>query len=117
MKKDPQYIVQQITELVTELAELAGFKKVGYSPKSPSRSDQADNTNHKTGATGGIRLLIKEGELDKPKPLVEIIELLRQNGRHYSNATVSMGLLNLVRTRSLIRLRDQEKKWRYVVRK
>ncbi|MEK7637217.1 MAG: hypothetical protein AAB402_02360 [Patescibacteria group bacterium] len=116
MKKDPQIIAKQINTLVIELASLAGVpathRSVGVhkTPKSQNKD--------MSGATGGIRLLVEEGKIDSPKQLTEIIEFLRQEGRHYSRSTISMGLLNLVRERVLTRFRDKDdKNWKYVVRK
>jgi hypothetical protein len=116
MKKDPQKIVEQINLLVSELAALAGVpnNKPATQVKRPSSKGEKDTS----GATGGIRLLIDEGKLDSPKQLPEIIEFLKQEGRHYSSQTISMGLLNLVRERTLTRFRDKgEKSWKYAIRR
>ena len=116
MKKDPKKIAEQITALVTELAELAGAP-LDSKRSQPRKSDTAEKKDT-SGATGGIRLLVKEGKLDSPKQLPEIIEFLRQEGRHYSRPTISMGLLNLVRERVLTRFRDKgDRSWKYVIRK
>jgi len=116
MEKDPQKIVEQITELLSELAVLAGASTVSNQEKLykfvPSTKKDMP------GATGGVRLLIEAGKLDSPKQLLEIMEFLRQEGRHYSRQTISMGLLNLVRERVLTRFRDKEdKNWKYVIRR
>ena len=116
MKKDPQKIVEQITELLLELATMAGTTEFRQPIKLPklTMSPKKDMS----GATGGIRQLVERGKLDLPQQLPEIIEFLRQEGRHYSRPTVSMGLLNLVRERVLSRFRDKgDKKWKYVIRK
>ncbi len=113
MNKDPQKIVEQIFSLVTELAEMTGNKIT-----LPKSSNKPLPKEKMSGTTGGIRGLVDEGYLDDPKLLPEIIERLKQEGRHYSNAAVSMGLLNLVRERVLTRFRDKNKKiWKYVIRK
>lgn len=113
MSKDPKKIVEQIFSLVTELAEMTGHKV------SVTRKTSASLPKEKTsGTTGGIRGLVDEGYLADPKLLPEIIERLKQEGRHYSNAAVSMSLLNLVREKVLTRFRDKDKKiWKYVIRK
>ena len=117
MKRDPKQIASHIISLVSELAELAGAPvEIGQVqsalPHSPTEKKD------KSGATGGIRLLVEEGKLDTPKKLTEIIELLKQEGRHYSTPTVSMGLLNLVRERVLTRFKDNdEKNWKYAIRR
>lgn len=116
MNKDPQKIAAQIMELVSELTVLAGAPTATRSAKLHKSS--ATEKKDMSGATGGIRLLVKEGKLDSPKQLPEIIEFLQQEGRHYSRPTISMGLLNLVRERVLTRFRDKgDKSWKYVVRK
>ena len=115
MKKNPQEIVEQINALVLELAALAGVPA-----GKPVRTATTPSSEGKdmSGATGGIRLLAKDGKLDSPKKLPEIIDLLRQEGRHYSRPTVAMGLLNLVRERTLTRLQEKgDKNWKYVIRK
>lgn len=116
MKRDPQKIVEQINALLTELASLAGVSVTHRSAKT-HKTTKSQNKDM-SGATGGIRLLVEEGKMDSPKQLLEIMEFLRQDGRHYSRPTISMGLLNLVRERVLTRFRDKgDKNWKYVVRK
>lgn len=116
MKKDPQQIAQQIIDLVSELAALAGAPQ----SQTPVAEKKAVVKPEKetSGATGGVRVLVNEGKLNTPKELPEILELLRQEGRHYPSQNVSMSLLNLVRERVLTRLREKGgKKWKYVIRK
>jgi hypothetical protein len=116
MEKDPKKLAESIIAQVLELAELTGTKVKIKSTKI--RHNAGGNKKDTSGATGGIRILVSEGYFDEPKQLPAIIERLKQEGRHYSNATVSMGLLNLVRERVLIRFRDKgDKKWKYVIRK
>ena len=120
MKKDPQKIVEQINILVSELAALAGVPESNTVAKRPTHVKNASGKRQKStsGATGGIRLLVEEGKLDSPKQLPEIIEFLRQDGRHYAPQSISMGLLNLVRERVLTRFRDKgAKSWKYAVRR
>lgn len=116
MNKDPKQLAENIIALVLELAELTDSKiKTRTARISRSPSGSRKNTS---GAIGGLRILVDEGYFDSPKQLPEIIERLKQEGRHYSNATISMGLLNLVRERVLTRFRDKgDKKWKYVIRK
>jgi hypothetical protein len=116
MKKDPQKLVEQINLLVSELAGLAGVPKINQDiQKERSSGKKEKNTS---GATGGIRMLVNEGKLDSPKQLPEIVEFLRQEGRHYAVQSISMGLLNLVRERVLTRFRDKgAKSWKYAVRR
>ena len=116
MEKDVKKLTENIISQILELAELAGVdikmrsNKTQYSIKE-TRKDTS-------GATGGLRVLVDEGYFSESRQLSVIIERLKQEGRHYSNATVSMGLLNLVRERILIRFRDKgDKKWKYIIRK
>lgn len=116
MKKDPKQLAENIIALVSELAELVGGKietRPVRAPRSP-RESRKDTS----GATGGLRVLVDEGYFDSPRQLPEIIERLKQEGRHYSSAAISMGLLNLVKERALMRFREKnDKKWKYVIRK
>ena len=81
MKKNPQQIASQIIELVSELATIAGVSVVNKSARQ--KKSTATEQKDMSGATGGIRLLVQEGKLDSPKQLSEIMEFLRQEGRHY----------------------------------
>lgn len=116
MNKDPKQLVKNIIAQVLELAELTGTKI-----KIKSTENQYDTKETKkdtSGATGGLRVLVDEGYFNEPKQLPAIVERLKQDGRHYSNATISMGLLNLVKGRVLMRFRDKgDKKWKYIIRK
>ncbi len=116
MKKDPKKIAEEIVNLVSELAALAGAPAVPGSARGKKSTAAVEKDT--SGATGGIRLLVEEGKLNSPMLLAEILECLRQEGRHYASQTVSMGLLGLVRKRVLTRVRDKGgKKWKYVVRR
>lgn len=117
MKKNPKQLSENIIAQVLELAELAGGK-VETRLARIEEDSKRKNTKDMSGATGGLRILVDEKYFDNPRQLPEIIERLKQDGRHYSNATISMGLLNLVRERILTRFRDKgEKNWKYVIRK
>lgn len=109
-------VAEQLSALSNELISLIGNKELTKSRTTkPARLSTNINTS---GATGGLRLLVDEGKLDSPKQRSEIIELLKQEGRHYSRETISMGLLSLVRERVLTRMRAKNsKKWEFVKRK
>ena len=116
MKKNPKELAENIIALVSELAEIA----VGKIDTGAARTTSSLRNGKKdmSGATGGLRVLVDEGYFDGPRQLPEIIERLKQEGRHYSSAAISMGLLNLVKERVLTRFRDKgDKKWKYVIRK
>ena len=103
-------INKQIFERLEKLEKVVfgGSKKIREKPTPEKFS----------GATGNLRMLVNEKYFDSLKQLPEIIERFKQEGRHYSNATISMGLLNLVRERVLTRFRDKgDKKWKYIIRK
>lgn len=115
MNNKAKELTNNIIAQIYELAELTGV----------SMKEQVNNTIHKiekkkdmTGATGGLRFLKDEKYFDSPRQLPETIERLKQEGRHYSNATISMGLLALVRERLLTRFREKgDNNWKYVIRK
>ncbi|MDD4804858.1 MAG: hypothetical protein PHN69_06870 [Candidatus Pacebacteria bacterium] len=108
-------IVQQIFMLVKELAQITDKDFVCT---TKSEEQKPLSIKNKKGATGGIRTLVDNGYMDDPRILSEIIERLKQEGRHYTKATISMGLLSLVREKILIRFRDKgQKMWKYVIRK
>lgn len=69
------------------------------------------------GATGGIRLLIEEGFFDEPKLISEVRERLKAEGYHYGDSTIAMGLVALVKQRSLVRFKQEGQHWGYAVRK
>jgi len=112
MSKNPKELAKQIIVLTNELAELAGVETNNISISIKSRKRKP------VGATGGLRFLIDEGYFDSPKELLIVVNKLREEGWHYSTATISMGLLNLVRERILTRYKEKKSKsWRYVIRK
>lgn len=116
MEKDAKKLAENIISQILELAELAGANIKIKPNKTPHSIKEAKKDT--SGATGGLRILVDEGYFDEPRQLTVIIERLKQEGRHYSNATISMGLLNLVRERILMRFRDKgDKKWKYIIRK
>ncbi len=110
-------IIQEIEELLGELKSSVGAgvslnRISGLAPCPDAK------VTPRSGATGGIRLLVDDGKLNSPKKLSEIMEFLKQEGRHYSKQAISMGLLGLVRERTLTRLKDTgEKDWKYVIRR
>jgi hypothetical protein len=115
MKRDPKTIAREIISLVSQLAALAGpHTDDARKQMTPSGLQKKG----KTGPVGGVRFLIQDGKLDSPKSSAEIIELLKQEGRHYPRKTVLVGLLRLVRERALTRLKENgEENWKYVIRR
>lgn len=93
---------------------VTGVKRSSEKAAEKIKSPEKD----RSGATGGLRSLVDEGKLDSPRTASEIIDLLKQDGRHYSKPSVLMGLLNLVRERVLTRFKEKEEKnWKYVIRR
>ncbi len=107
MKKRPSEIAEQIISLVNELVEMAGHPTTVKLQKK-----------EKKGAVGALNLLIDESFFDNPQPLTEVINKLQEMGRHHPKSTVAMGLLNLTRSRVLVRIKNTKtKKWEYVMRR
>lgn len=107
MKKDPSVIAEQIISLVGELVELSGNPVTVKKQKKDTK-----------GAVGALNILIDEGFFENPQFLNAVITKLQEIGRHYPKPTVAMGLLNLTRSRVLVRIRNAKtKNWEYVVRK
>ncbi|MCK5122818.1 MAG: hypothetical protein KAQ87_01565 [Candidatus Pacebacteria bacterium] len=116
MKKNAKQLADSIITQTIELAKLAGVNI--EIPKAKIQYNQKNSRKGTAGAAGGLRILVDEGYFNVHKQLSEIIEKLKQEGRPYSNATISMGLLNLVKERILMRFRDNgDKKWKYIIRK
>jgi len=107
MKQDPSKIAEQIITLVNELVELTGRPTTAKTQKKEAK-----------GTVGSLNLLISEDFFDTPQPLTVVIDKLKEMGRHYPKSTIAMGLLNLTRSRVLVRLKNTKtKNWEYVVRK
>ncbi len=74
-----------------------------------------------SGASGGIRMLIRDGYFKEMRSLPEVILRLRQEGFNYPRNTISMTLLRAVRQRILVRIYKgngkSREKWVYVIRK
>ena len=112
MKSDVQKIVDKITALVDQLADLAEAEGKTVTKIFPQKSKKTK------GASGALKIIIDEGFLDKPKDLPSIMDKLKQIGRYYSKQSIAMNLLNLTKNRTLNRLKDKgSKNWQYVIRK
>lgn len=110
MKKNPTQIAKEIVALVNELVELTGSPTMAISSQPKQKETK--------GAVGGLNILIDEGFFDNPQSLTVVIEKLQEMGRHYPKSTVAMGLLNLTRSRVMVRLKNNKtKNWEYVNRK
>jgi len=112
MEKNVQKIVNQINELVDELAQIAISSPI---KKSSGKHKIANRTK---GAVGGLNILIDEGYFDKPKDLSSILNKLQEIGRYYPRPSIAMNLLNLTKRRMLTRIRNKNSKsWQYVIHK
>ncbi|MDD5773694.1 MAG: hypothetical protein PHX78_09555 [bacterium] len=112
MKKNVQKIVEQIKELLDQLATIAGGQHVDK--KLLVKSGSATSK----GASGALLLLINEGFFDSPKDFSSIMEKLKEIGRYYPKPTVSMNLLNLTKRRTFSRLKNNDVAgWQYTLRK
>lgn len=110
MKKDPTQIAKEIITLVEELVELTGSPKAMISQPSKQKETK--------GTVGALNLLLEEGFFDSPQPLTAVVSKLQEMGRHYPKPAVAMGLLNLTRSRVMVRLKDAKtKNWEYAIRK
>jgi len=113
MKNKVQKIVEQIKDLVDELAAISG--------RSVTKKQiiiKRKTTSTPKGAIGALTMLTEEGFFDTPKDISAIMKKLREIGRYYPQTTVSMNLLNLSRRRIFNRFQDKDtKKWLYVLRK
>ncbi len=113
MKQNPQIIAEQIRNLLDELvamtADKTRIKKTG--------TKRVSGTLPK-GASGALKILTDDGFFDTPQDLSGIMEKLKEIGRYYPRASISMNLLNLTKRREFSRIKDKEtKNWLYVLRK
>ena len=113
MKNDALKIVEQIKNLVDELATMSG----GVTIKKQTTKKIGSSSIPK-GATGALTILTEDGFFDAPRDIATIMEKLKEIGRYYPQTSISMNLLNLTKRRIFNRLKDKESKnWLYVLRK
>lgn len=116
MQHEATKLATEIIDKVNRLAKLAEANLESLMSLAEPKNDQTKKKSK--GATGGLRYLIEDGFFENPKVLTEVRERLKQEGRHYPNPTISMGLLGLVRERELTRIQEDGKKiWKYVIRR
>lgn len=112
--RDPKIIIDEIKNLLDELAVSSGAK--------PSQGQGADKvksgTSSPKGALGAINMLIEEKFFNVPKGMPAVMEKLKEMGHYHKPTAVGMNLLNLYKRRILNRFKNKEtKNWEYVVRK
>jgi len=70
------------------------------------------------GLAGGIRLLIDENFLNVPKSVKEIQEELKRQGYYHSKTSVAKLLsVDFMKKKRIITRIDENKRWKYVIRK
>ncbi len=70
------------------------------------------------GLGGGIRFLIDNKFLNQPKTASEILNELKREGYHHSDAPVSKALsVDFTRKRKVLNRIKEDGKWKYVIRK
>lgn len=113
MKKTTNEIIVQIRDLLDELEGRPVSNTSIPAAKANSVAKKA------TGCIGAIENLIGEGFFDEAKNIPQIMEKLKKRGQtSFSNSSVSMNLLNLVKPPRQILERDgSPKKWAYSKRK
>ena len=113
MKNDTRQIVEQIKNLVDELATMSGDVSV-----KKQTTKKRESISIPKGATGALTILTEDGFFDAPKDISTIMEKLKEIGRYYPQTSISMNLLNLTKRRIFNRLKDKDtKNWLYVLRK
>ena len=71
-----------------------------------------------SGLAGGIRMLIGNGFLSSPRDFKEIKEELKREGYHYSDAGIMSTLAEtFVKNKKTLTRIDEDKRWKYVIRK
>jgi len=113
MRNDTQKIVEQIKNLVDELATMSGRTSV-----KKQTTKKRESASIPKGASGALTILTDDGFFDAPRDIATIMEKLKEIGRYYPQTSISMNLLNLTKRRIFNRLKDKESKnWLYVLRK
>lgn len=85
--------------------------------KSSEKTKDIKTENFK-GLAGGIRLLIKNNFLNKPKTLNEIMTELKREGYHYTKAGISSTLSEtFMKNKKILNRFREDKSWKYVIRK
>jgi len=75
------------------------------------------NQNDYSGIKGGIMLLLDNKFLDEPKSVQEIISEMKREGYYHDRASIDSTLRKVfIKNRTLQRVQE-EKKWKYVIRK
>ena|SRR3989344_1610280 len=75
------------------------------------------NKNYK-GLAGGIRLLIANGFFNEPKSVKEVMTEMKREGYHYTQTGVASTLSEtFTKSQKILNRIDENKVWKYVLRK
>ncbi len=87
------------------------------SPKGKNKdTPQPPKNKSYKGLVGGISFLIDNNFFDKPRSVNEVQSELIREGYHYSNKSTDKILRDFQAKKILTRV-DENKKWKYVIRK
>jgi len=110
MKRNKEQIIKEINDL---LIELSSFDKEADVMEGKMK---AGKKNLVSGCIGVLQSLIDDGFFDELKKIENVLVKLEEEGEPYSRELVSMNLLNIVRKKTLRRIK-RDNKWHYIVRK
>ena len=100
------------------LKRLNKLEQVVFAVKSSKlRKNRGMTSEVYKGATGGIRLLIREGVFDGKRLFKEIRSKLAEKGYHYSRQAVQSGLNNLSKKGGLLLVLEEKEGKKYARRK
>lgn len=107
-EEDTKLILHEHEQRIKRLEELIFSKKEALKPIKKNYS----------GLAGGIRLLIDNGFLNEPKSVKEIMAELKREGYHNSKSGVASTLsVTFTKSQKALNRIDENKVWKYVVRK
>ena len=103
-------IKKRFEEIERRLDVLEGKKQI--------KSKIKGNNKNYSGLVGGIKFLIKNNFLNKPKSVAEIFEELKKEGYHYPKKSVEKLLsVNFTKNQRVLTRFKEGKRWNYVIRK
>lgn len=109
MKEDK--ILQEIREIKERLVEI---ERIVLSKKSKPIS----TSQNYQSLSGGVRFLINQGFFNKLRSLNEVISELQKEGYYFPKESVSTCLIrDFVKRSKMLQRINEEKRWKYVLRK
>lgn len=104
-----QEIIKRFEEIEKRLDNLEG---------KPNKIKKEKSKDNYSGLVGGIRFLIDNKKFDQPKTVAEIFEELKSEGYHYPKKSVEKLLsVNFMKNSKILNRINENKKWKYVLRK